>query len=330
MAAHENPSVDALRRSLIAALALAGTAPLARAQAWPSRPVKLLLGYSPGGGADITARELSQPLTRLLGQAVVVDYKAGASGTLAAGEVARAVPDGYTLGLLDNAPLAIVPALRNAGYDPLRAFTPIVTVAQLPQVLVAHPDVPASRSRELIALMRQRPGRLNFASGGSGSVSHLAAELYKARSDTFAVHVPYRGGAPAITSLVAGETQFAFLTYTATAPFIKAGQLKALGVSSTSRMPQMPNVPTIAEDGLPGYEAVGWFVLAGPAGLPPAVVQTLQKAAIEALGVPAIQQRFEVMGQTVAAGRVDPGQAIATELAAWRKLVSERKLVIEM
>lgn len=330
MTMQEHSSVDALRRSLTAALVLAGLAPRALAQAWPSRPVKLLLGYAPGGGADITARELTQPLTRSLGQSVVVDYKAGASGTLAAAEVARSAPDGYTLGLLDNAPLAIVPALRNPGYDPLRAFTPIVTVSQLPQVLVAHPDLPATRSRELIALLRQRPGRLNVASGGMGSVSHLAAELYKARSETFAVHVPYRGGAPAITSLVAGETQFAFLTYAATAPFIKSGQLKALGVSSTARLPQLPNVPTIAEDGLSGYEAVGWFVLAGPAGLPSAIVQTLQKATVEALAVPALQQRFEAMGQTVAAGRVDPAQAIAAELGAWRKLVSERKLVIEM
>ena len=325
--------VDARRRSLMAGAAgamLATIAPRALAQAWPNKPIRLLLGYSPGGSSDITARELAQPLSRLLGQQVVVDYKAGASGTLAAAEVARAAPDGYTLGLLDNAPLAIVPALRNPGYDPQKSFTPIVTVAQLPQVLVANPNLPAARSRDLIALMRKQPGKLNVASGGSGSVGHLAAELYKARSETFALHVPYRGGAPAITSLIAGETQFAFLTYTATAPFIKSGQLKALGVSSASRLPQLPNVPTIAEDGLPGYEAVGWFVLAGPAGLPPAIIQAVQKAVVEVLAAPAVVQRFDALGQTVAAGKVDPTQAIAAELATWRKLVAERKLTIEM
>ncbi len=326
----DDPRIDTLRRSLLAAALLGGIGSRALAQTWPAKPVRLLLGYAPGGGADITARELAQPLSKLLGQPVIVDYKAGASGTLAAAEVARAAPDGYTLGLLDNAPLAIVPALRNLAYDPLKSFTPIAMVTQLPQVLVANPGLPAATSRELIALMRKQPGKLNFGSGGSGSVGHLAAELYKARSETFALHVPYRGGAPTITALIGGEVQFAFLTYAATAQFIKSGQLKALGVSSALRMPQLPNVPTIAEDGLPGYEAVGWFALVGPAGLPPAVVQTLQKAVAEALAAPAVVQRFETLGQTVAAGKVDPNQAIAAELATWRKLVAERKLSVEM
>ena len=321
---------DATRRSLVAAAALACVGPRALAQAWPSKPIRLVMGYAPGGGADVTAREFAQPLSRLLGQPIVVDYKAGAGGTRAAAEVARAAPDGYTLGLLDNAPLAIAPALRHVGYDPVKSFTPIAMVTQLPQVLVANPALPASRSRELIALMRKQPGKLNYGSGGSGSVSHLAGELYKARSDTFALHVPYRGGAPAITALIAGEVQFAFLTYAATGSFIKSGQLKALGVASAARMPQLPDVPTIAEDGLPGYEAQGWFALAGPAGMPPAIVQTLQKALVEVLASPAVVQRVESMGQTVAAGKVDPDKAIATELATWRKLVAERKLSIEL
>jgi tripartite-type tricarboxylate transporter receptor subunit TctC len=321
---------DARRRWLMASAMLACAAPAAWAQSWPARPVRLLLGYAPGGGADITAREVAGPLGKLLGQPVVVDYKAGASGTLAAAEVARAAPDGYTLGLLDNAPLTIVPALRDPGYDPQKAFTPITMVSQLPQVLVANTGVPATRSRELIALMRRQPGRLNFASGGAGSVGHLAAELYKARSETFAVHVPYRGGAPAVTALVAGDVQCAFLTYALTAPFIKSGQLKALGVTSSTRLPQLPDVPTIAEDGLPGYEAPGWFALAGPAGLPASVVQALQKAVAEVLSTPAVKQRFDTMGQAPAAGRVDAGRAIAAELATWRQLVAQRKLAIDI
>lgn len=322
--------VDALRRSLLACAALGGLVPQARAQAWPAKPIRLLLGYAPGGGADVTARELTQPLSRLLGQQMVIDYKAGASGTIAAAEIARAAPDGYTLGMLDNAPLAIVPALRNPGYDPLKSFTPIAMVTQLPQVLVANAQVPAERSRDLLALLARQPGKLNYGSGGSGSVSHLAAELYKARSGTFALHVPYRGGAPAITALLAGDVQFAFLTYTATAPFLKSGQLKALGVSSAARIPQLPHVPTIAEDGLPGYEVDGWFALAGPAGLPPALVQAAQKAVTEALAAPGVAQRIEAMGQTVAAGKADPHQTIANELGIWRKLIAERKLAIEI
>lgn len=323
-------NVDTMRRSLIAGAIAGCIAPSALAQNWPTKPIRLLLGYAPGGGADITARELAQPLSQILGQQVIVDYKAGASGTLAAAEVARAAPDGYTLGLLDNAPMAIVPALRDPGYDPLKSFTPIAMVTQLPQVLVANANVPATRSRELLELMHKKPGELNYASGGAGSVSHLAGELYKARSNTFALHVPYRGGAPAITALIGGEVQFAFLTYAATAPFIKSGQLKALGVSSAARIPQLPDVPTIAEDGLPGYEVDGWFALAAPAGLPPTIVQALQKALVEATAAPGVVKRFESMGQRVAGPKVDASQAIASELATWRKLVAERKLSIKM
>jgi tripartite-type tricarboxylate transporter receptor subunit TctC len=315
------------RRRLVLGAA-ASTLAASRAFAQSPRPIRLLLGYAPGGGADITARELAQPLARLLGQQVVVDYKPGASGSLAAAEVARAAPDGTTLGLLDNAPMAIVPSLRNAGYDPVKGFTPVSLVTMAPQVLVANPQLPAARSHDLVALMRKQPGRLNFGSGGAGSVSHLAAELYKARSQTFAVHVPYRGGAPAVTALIAGDVQFAFLTYSVTSPFIKSGQLKALGVGSMARLPQLPDVPTIAEDGLPGYEATGWFALVGPAGMPVAVTQALRKAVAEVLALPAVVQRLEATGQTIAIG--DAAQAIASEGTTWRRLIAERKLAIEL
>ena len=323
---------DSSRRVFVAgglagcALALAPRG--AHAQAWPAKPIRVVLGYAPGGAADIVARELSAPLTKLLGQPLVVDYKAGSSGTIAAAELAHAAPDGYTLGLLDNAPLTIVPALRPVGYDPVKAFTPIAMVTQLPQVLVANTKLPATRTRELIELMKKSPGQLNFASGGSGSVGHLAAELLKARSGTFALHVPYRGGGPAITALIAGEVQFAFLTYAATAPFIKAGQLKALGVSSKARLPQLPDVPTIAEDAVPGFEAPGWFALMGPAGLPPAIGAALAKAIADTLAQPGVATHVEALGQTVA-NAVDPGKAIAAELVTWRRLIADRKIVVE-
>lgn len=323
---------DAVRRIVIGGIAatlLSAVGSRARAQAWPTRPVRLVTGYAPGGAADITAREIAAPLGQLLGQPWVVDAKSGASGTLAAAEVARSAADGYTLGFLDNAPMTIVPALRNPGYDPLTAFTVVSMVTQLPQVLVATPSLAANRPRELIELMKKSPGKLNYGSGGSGSVGHLAAELLKSRSQTFAVHVPYRGGAPVVTALIAGEIQFAFLTYTVTAPFIKSGQIKALGVSSTTRLPVLAGVPTIAEDALPGYEAPGWFALLGPAGLPPGVVAALRRALAETLAMPPVAARLEGLGQTVAAGKVDAKQAIASELAAWKKLIGERKIVID-
>jgi tripartite-type tricarboxylate transporter receptor subunit TctC len=325
-------NVNILRRTLLqggAGLALSSLAAHAAAQTWPARPIRLVTGYAPGGSSDITAREIGAPLARLLGQPVVIDNKPGASSALAAAEVSRAAPDGYTLGLLDNAPMTIVPSLRNPGYDPLASFTPIAMVTQMPQVLVAPATLPANNARELIELMKKQPGRLNYGSGGSGSVGHLCAELLKTRSQTFAVHVPYRGSAPVVTALMAGEVQFAFLTYTGTAAFLKAGQLKALAVSSTTRLQTLPQVPTIAENALPGFDAPGWFALMAPAGLPAGIVATLNKGLADTMKMPTIVARLEELGQTIATGKVDPKQTIATELAQWKRLIAERRIVVE-
>lgn len=306
---------------------LAGTG--AWAQAWPAKPIRVVLGYAPGGAADVTARELGLVLGKLLGQPLVVDYKAGASGTIAAAEVARAAPDGYTLALLDNAPLTIVPALRHPGYDPLTSFTHLGMVTQLPQVLVASPAVSANTVQELVELMRRQPGKLNYGSGGSGSVGHLAAELFKQRTGTFALHVPYRGGAPTITALLAGDVQFAFLTASVTAPMIASGKLKALGVSSLTRLPSLPQVPTISESGVPRYDAPGWFALAGPAGLPESVVAPLRRAVVEMLATPSLATRLEGLGQTLAPVQMDVRAVLGQELATWKKLFSERKIAVD-
>ena len=322
---------DPRRRSALAggaaAVALAMLGGRAQAQVWPGKPVRLLLGYTPGGSSDILARELSVPLTKLLGQPVVVDYKPGASGTIAASEVARSAPDGYTLGLLDNAPMTIVPS--NPGYDPVAGFTPIAMVTQLPQVLVVPATSNVRNTRELIEAMRKEPGKLSYGSGGAGSVSHLAGELLKLRTGTFAVHVPYRGAVPAVTALIAGDVQFAFLTYTGTSSFIASGRLRAIGVSSLQRLPAIPEVPTVAESGVPNFDAPGWFALMGPAGLPPAVVATLRKALAEVLATPAVVTRMQDLGQTVVSGQADVARTIANELAMWKQLVAQRKIVID-
>ncbi|RDK05710.1 Bug family tripartite tricarboxylate transporter substrate binding protein [Cupriavidus lacunae] len=325
-------NVNLLRRALLqggAGLALSSLAVHGAAQPWPARPIRLLTGYAPGGSSDITARAISAPLARLLGQPVVVDNKPGASSALAAAEVAHAAPDGYTLGLLDNAPMTIVPSLRNPGYDPLTSFTSISMVTQMPQVLVAAPTLPANSVRDLIELMKKQPGKMNYGSGGSGSVGHLCAELLKSRSQTVAVHVPYRGAAPVVTALMSGEIQFAFLTYTGTAAFLKSGNLKALAVSSTTRLPTLPQVPTIAETALPGFDAPGWFALMAPAGLPAGIVATLNKALADTMKLPAILSRMEELGQIIAAGKVDPKQTIPTELGQWKRLITERKIVVD-
>ena len=328
-------SRNELRRTLLRAGAGLALSPLssflahAASEAWPTAPLRLVVGYPPGGGSDVMAREIGVPLARLLGQPVVVDNKPGASSALAAADVARAAPNGYSLGLLDNAPLTIVPSLRNPGYDPLTGFTPIAMVSQAPQVLIAAPSLPAHNARELIDLLQKQPGKLNYGSGGSGSVSHLAAELLKMRSQTYAVHVPYRGGAPMVTALMSGEVQFGFLTYTGIAGFIRSGHIRALGVTSTTRLASLPDVPTIAESALPGFEAPGWYALMGPAGLPPAIVSQLQRALREAMASPAVTARMASLGQAIATGQVDVHQTIAAELKQWKQLISDRKIVVE-
>lgn len=326
-------AINQARRSALhtlggaAVLALAGTG--VRAQGWPAKPIRVVLGYTPGGAADVTARELTVPLGRILGQPLVIDYKAGASGTIAAAEVARAAPDGYTLGLLDNAPLTIVPALRRVDYDPGTSFTPIAPVSLVPQVLVASPSAGIDTTRELIEAMRKAPGKLNYASGGTGSVGHLAMELLKSRTGTFALHVPYRGGAPAITALIAGDVQFAFLTPSATGSFIQSGKLKALGVSSRTRVASLPDVPTISESGVPDFEAPGWFALMGPAGMPEAITETLRQAVAQVLATPDMAARLAAIGQIPAESSHDLRHGIATELTTWKQLINKRKIVVE-
>lgn len=326
---------DGRRRFMLraaAGMAAAAWGTGARAQAWPTRPIRIVLGYTPGASADATAREMGSVLGKLLGQPLIVDYKPGAGGTIAAAEVARAAPDGYTLGLLDNAPLTIVPAFRSTGYDPVASFTQLGMITQMPQVLVAGPSAGIATVQELLASMRRQPGKLNYGSGGTGSVSHLAAELFKQRSDTFAVHVPFRGGAPAINALLANDVQFAFLTPSATGPLIASGKLKALGVTSLARLPSLPNVPTISESGLPQFEVRGWFALAGPDGLPDTVALPLRKAVADMLAMPAFAARLEALGQAAAPALAEAREmrsTIGSELLGWKKLIADRKIVIE-
>lgn len=325
---------DRRRRTLVAGasagVAMSLASLRARAQDWPTKPIRLVIGYAAGGGADATARLFTPQLGQLLGQPVVVENKSGASGTLATAEVSRSAPDGYTLTLVDNAPLTIVPVIRAPGYDPLTGFTPILMVVENANVLVTSSDFAANNVRELIEILRKTPGRLNYASGGAGSLSHLAAELFKVQSKTFAVHVPYRGAAPAIADLIGGQVQFAFLSVPAVSSFVSSKRLKALGVTTASRHPLLPNVPTIAEQGLPRYEVRAWLALMGPPEMPPQVVAAIRKSLGETLAMQAVVSRLEGLGHTISAGKVDVGQRIADELAVWRKLIAEQKIVFDV
>jgi tripartite-type tricarboxylate transporter receptor subunit TctC len=246
------------------------------AQSWPDKAIKLVLGYTTGGATDSTARIIGRPLEQIIKQSVIMDYKPGAGASIGAEFVARAAPDGYTLGLTDTGPLCIMPNLRKVSYDPLTSFTPISYVCTTGLVLIVNPDLPVKNIQELIALVKTKPGQFSYASSGVGSVHHLAGELFKVRAGLAIVHIPYRGAGPALTDLVGGQIPIMFATIGPALAMIAAGKARALGVTSLTRSSSLPNVPTIAEQGLKGYEAVLRFMVMGPAKMPTAITSKLQ------------------------------------------------------
>jgi tripartite-type tricarboxylate transporter receptor subunit TctC len=268
------------RRNLLLTATGAAAAPAAgrarQAPAWPTRPVRIVVGYAAGGGTDIVARLMAERLTRLWGQPVVVENRTGAAGTLAADLVAKAPPDGHTLMMAASPELAIARSTqRNLPYDPVRDFAPVVLVCELPFLLVVHPSVPARTLGELLQLARAQPGRLNYASFGTGSSSHLVGELFRATAGVEVNHIPYRGSAPAIADLIAGQVQMAFDTFPAALPHVREGRLRAIAAAMPERSPLAPEVPTFAEAGLPGFTGGTWIGLIAPAATPAPVVERI-------------------------------------------------------
>ena len=312
------------------ALAIAASAGAAQAQTWPQRPVKLVVPYAPGGSADIVARLITEEWAKKLGGVVVVDNRAGAGGNLGVDVVAKASPDGYTIGL-QTVSLAINPALTpKMPYDTLKDLTPIGMIASSQHVLVVTNNLPAKDVKSLVALLKTEPGKHNYASAGGGSTFHMAAELFKASANVPLVHIPYRGGGPALVDTIAGQVSLSFPVLSAALPQVQGGKLRALGVTGTKRSPLMPDVPTIAEAGLPNYQFETWFMAFAPAGTPKPVVDRLNSALNEALNLPAVLARMTKEG-------FDPipsssGQARARlekELPQWGKLIRERGITAE-
>ncbi len=302
---------------LLFALLLPTAPAAAQTQRW-------LVPAPAGGGADLLARALAERVQAELGQTVVIENRAGAGGNIAAEVVARATPDGSVLLLADAAQLAINPSLyRNLPFDPQRDFAPVARLASFPFLLLAHPSVPARDVAELIALARARPGTLAYASTGIGTPQHLGGEMFRSMAGGLEiVHVPYRGGAPAVVDLLAGTVQLGFIGIPPTLGHIQAGRLRALAVSSAARAPLLPEVPSMAEAGLPGYEAVVWFALVGPAAMPPAAVARLSGAVLAALADPALGARLVAQGFTpMPAGPDGLADFIRAEAAKWRALV---------
>ena len=312
------------RRSLlgaVAALALTGTG---HAQsAWPNKPVRLVVPFTPGGSSDILGRAIGQKLTESLGQSVVVDNVPGAGGSLGAERVAKSAPDGYTLLMGHIGNLAVAPAMYpKLPYDPVRSFVPVAWIANVPNILVVHPSVPAKTLKELLAYAKANPGKLNYASGGNGSAAQLATEYLKMRTQTFMVHVPYRGTAPAVNDLIAGQTDLLFSGAPAVLPFIKSGQLRALAVSSQKRLDSLPEVPTVAENGYAGFEADQWYGVVAPAGTPADIVRKLNTHINQALASPELKARLQSEGAIAVPTTPEAyGALIQREITRWLPVV---------
>ena len=313
------------RRTLLLLGALAAFAePAAQAQgSGGGKPLRLIVPFTPGGSTDILARTLAPRLGTALGQTVVIDNKPGAGGSLGAAEAARAEPDGNTLLMGHIGTLAVNPALYpKLGYDPVKSFAPVAWVARVPNVLVVPASSPAKTFEEFIALAKSRPGRLTYSSGGNGSAAHIAFEYLKLKAGLFVTHVPYRGTAPSVNDLIAGQVDATFTGAPAVLPHVKSGRLRALAVSGRERIAALPDVPTVAESGLAGFEADQWYGLVAPAGTPAARVAQLNAEINKALALPEVARQIAVEGavptpDTPAAF----GALIARELPRWAEVV---------
>ena len=313
--------------SLIASLtALACTIGSAAdaAEGYPSKPLRLLVGFAPGGVNDLVARTVATPLGARLGQQIVVENRPGAGGNIATQLVARAAPDGYTVLLGSVSSLGMSPALmKDVGFDPLNDFAPVTQLAGVSALLASHPSLPVRSVREFVALAKKKPGAITTASPGTSSIAHLALELFMHTAGIKLLHVPYKGGGPAAVDAIAGQVLSIMSISSTSAPHVQAGRLRGLGITSAKRSPILPNVPTIAESGYPGFEASGWLGLLVPAKTPPAIIERLYKETAAVLNTPAVTEQLEKSG-------VDPELSASpaafhaymkAELAKWSKLV---------
>jgi tripartite-type tricarboxylate transporter receptor subunit TctC len=308
-------------KRLLAALSLAACA-LAHAQPYPSRPVRIVVPFPPGGPTDIVARLVSQKMTEGLKQPVVVENRAGAGGVLGTEFVAKAPADGYTLLMGTIGGLAVsMSLLPDRGYDTLRDFAPITQAVNVTSILVTHPSVPVKSVQELLALARLHPGKLNYGSSGGGTVTHLAGELLKLMGGVNIIHVPYKGGAPALTAILSGEVDLTYENSLIIVPHIKSGKVRALGVTGAQRSKLLPDLPSIAE-ALPGYGASGWYGLVAPAATPKDVLARLNAEAVRALRSPDVAEKLSGQGAEPAPG--SPGEFAAfirAEIEKWSKVV---------
>jgi tripartite-type tricarboxylate transporter receptor subunit TctC len=310
-----------LRNVIASLLLLAVSMHAAAAQDYPTKPIRLVIPFPPGGSNDIVGRLIATGLSEKLGKQVVVDNRTGASGIVATELVANSAPDGYTL-LYISLAFTSNPAFHKLRYDPIKSFAPISFIGQVPGILLVHPSVPVNSVKELIDYAKQNPGKLNFAHAGAGSFMHLSATLFLHSSKTDMVLVPFKGGGPAMIDIIGGHTQLAVGSVLAAMPHLKSGKLKALGVGSIKRVSAIPDLPTIDESGLPGYQAVNWWGIVAPAGTPPAIIEKLHKAISEVQSSPDLQAQLAKEGaEIIKWSTADFGKYIEAELDKWGKVV---------
>ncbi|TMH15392.1 MAG: tripartite tricarboxylate transporter substrate binding protein [Betaproteobacteria bacterium] len=311
--------------SLSAALAVSALRAAAAADAYASKPVRFVVAFPPGGVTDIIARSIAQRLTVRLAQQVVVDNRPGAGGNIGTDIVAKSAPDGHTLLMGSAGPLAINASLfGKMPFDPIRDLAPVTLAASTPNVLVVHPSLRAATVRELIALAKARPGEINFASSGHGTPAHLAGELFNSMAGVKMVHVPYKGAAPALTDLLGGQVQLMFSTMPPALPHVKDGKLRALAVTSAKRSPATPELPTVDEIALPGFEANTWHGVVVPAGTPAAIVARLNREIVAILHLPEVVERLSAQGAEAVGSTPEEFAAyIRSETAKWAKVVRD-------
>jgi len=316
-----------LRSAVFALLALAAS--VVQSQQYPTKPVRIIAPFAPGGGTDFIARLIAQKLTERLGHQVIVENKPGAGGNLGAEFAVKSAPDGYTL-LLVAGSYTVNPSLYKLSFDPVNDITPVIQLSQGPFVVAVHPSVPANNLKELIELARRQPDKLSYASAGSGSITHLASELFLDMAKIKIVHIPYKGTGPALNDTIAGSTQLIFGSVSTTLQFIKSGRLRGLAVTTPRRISALPDLPTVAEAGVPGYEVVLWHGLVAPKGVPRPIVDRLNREANEVLKAKDMGDLLATDGVAPAGGT--PGQfraVIKADIERWRGVVKQANIKVD-
>ncbi len=320
-----------MKRFTLAALLCAALNAVAQTAAFPTRPVTLVVPFPPGGGTDTGARIVAQKLAAKWGQQVIVENKGGAAGSIGADLVAKSKPDGYTILMGNIGTQAINPSLyKKLPYDPDKAFAPISLVAELPLAMMVNPQVPAKTAKEFIAYAKSKPGQLSYSSSGAGGAPHLAAEMFKLATGSFIVHVPYRGGGPAVQDLIAGHVQLSFMTVLEASGHIKAGKLRALAVTSARRVSALAEVPTLAEAAVPGFDSISWIGLLAPAGTPREIVEKISADTREVIAAEDVNARLVELGAIPAANTpAQFGALIDKDRARYAKIIQERGISVD-